>query len=691
MKKTLHLLAFLLISTSFAQAQYITAKDDAGNYSQSDFVAQGNLGFGFGNWYTNNDNGGYFRASASEQGVNSGQIDVSGNSFGIWASGFSDVGRMLPTALPDGATLSFNLAYQWDNGNRGFSLYTSESAEIFNFNINSGGYSWTGDGSAASTPWSGQREFGVAMAFTFSRNGNNISYSFSSIAGGGPTGSGTLNNVNFAHFKFYVSGAGGGSGANMYFNSPKIEYADPAKVPATSHVQINGNLTLAANLSCTNLTIPSGSSLTINQSNNGSLIYTGTLSGDVTVQRTLTGANQYHFISAPVAGELVGDVFDPAFYDDIYLRRYDEPSGNWVNLTTADAMSAGHGYSFISDEMPVTATFTGALSNSSLDVDLSVSNPSGNTNYQFWNLLGNPYTSAIDWDLLDIFGAEGSVYVWNPASGNYISWNGSSGALTDGIIAPQQGFFVKAEGIVKVGPRVTFTPESRLHSSAAFYKNSSVAALEISVSNDVNTYSDKTYVQLNPLADASFDSQFDSRKLDGETDAPELYTIAGDTRLSINVLPSVEESMALPLYLKPGITGNFVIEASGAQSLNSLVLLHDLSTGAMIDLNNEPYYEFSAQAGDEHHRFNLIFSSVGVKSPEASKIFAYYDGAGIYVNNSNSNAAVLDVFSMSGQLLYNSKMAPSSVQMVNAGLRPGIYLLRLATDAGTYTQKIVVR
>jgi len=71
-------------------AQYIVAEDNAGNYSQSDFISQGNLGFGFGDWFTIIADGGYFRSAAGEQGPNSQLIDVDGNSFGLVESYSND-------------------------------------------------------------------------------------------------------------------------------------------------------------------------------------------------------------------------------------------------------------------------------------------------------------------------------------------------------------------------------------------------------------------------------------------------------------------------------------------------------------------------------------------------------------------------------------------------------------------------
>ena len=60
-------------------------------------------------------------------------------------------------------------------------------------------------------------------------------------------------------------------------------------------------------------------------------------------------------------------------------------------------------------------------------------------------LAGNPYYSTIDWDDFKTNIAS-TVYVWDDATSAYKSWNGSTGGLTDGLIAPYQGFWVEANG-----------------------------------------------------------------------------------------------------------------------------------------------------------------------------------------------------------------------------------------------------
>ena len=68
-----------------------------------------------------------------------------------------------------------------------------------------------------------------------------------------------------------------------------------------------------------------------------------------------------------------------------------------------------------------------------------------------WNLVGNPFGATIDWDAgtgWNRSGIDNTIYVWsdsaNGGTGAYLSWNGETGTLGNGKIAPMQGFWVKA-------------------------------------------------------------------------------------------------------------------------------------------------------------------------------------------------------------------------------------------------------
>jgi hypothetical protein len=143
------------------------------------------------------------------------------------------------------------------------------------------------------------------------------------------------------------------------------------------------------------------------------------------------------------------------FTNDIITYKYDSsqnPSA-YVQVNSADNMATGQGY-FIrsdSDDGVLTRTFNGTVNNGDLVHPIYYNGPTDN-----FNLVGNPYPSALNWvefynDNTDVI--EGTMYYWNQSqvgpnnsTSDYISYNslGSSEPGTSGDIATGLGVFVKS-------------------------------------------------------------------------------------------------------------------------------------------------------------------------------------------------------------------------------------------------------
>ncbi len=210
----------LLLAPFHTAVAAIIAHDDASNYAA--WTNGTNSGTGFGAWVLNNSDGGNFLGPASAQGTNNAPLDTGGQSFGLFATGFSTATRELSAPLELGQSLNFSIAFQFDNGQRGFNLRFAGD-QLFNFNINDGGYTWDGTGFAPVTPWIGVRENGVLVHFEFTRVGGSMEYTISSDQDANLNTTGSFiapSGIN--NFEFYVSGAGGGTGGDFYFNHLEV-------------------------------------------------------------------------------------------------------------------------------------------------------------------------------------------------------------------------------------------------------------------------------------------------------------------------------------------------------------------------------------------------------------------------------------------------------------------------------------
>ncbi|MEX2600581.1 MAG: cellulose binding domain-containing protein, partial [Balneolaceae bacterium] len=235
-----------------------------------------------------------------------------------------------------------------------------------------------------------------------------------------------------------------------------------AGVTAHQSYRVNGTL----NLTSGTFLIGNGLSLIANTKNVGS--------GDLTYQLTTSSQPGYRLISSPIQadfGNLLSEVLTQGFtgaslagdlqpnvlwYDEAYtgtdLQRWRAPSN------ISNSVTAGRGYhvylfgdvsgdSNYNDALPYTLEVKGQeFEGTGGEVDLNVTYTEEGD--EGWNLVGNPFGAAIDWEHGSITKSnlDATIYIWNPDNNQYDTWNGVTGDITDGMIAPFQGFWVKANG-----------------------------------------------------------------------------------------------------------------------------------------------------------------------------------------------------------------------------------------------------
>ncbi len=185
----------------------------------------------------------------------------------------------------------------------------------------------------------------------------------------------------------------------------------------------------------------------------------------------ITGNEGWRMLSAPVTSTSYGTLLDSLWTQGFTGADVTNGTSNvlvWNEATKAfqsisnatDVPSAGTGfiayiyaddnYDGTPDDFPKVLTNSASQFTGSANPTLTFTD-SGTLANDGWNLLGNPYGTSIDWDGEDGWektNLDGTFYVWSDSAsggaGSYLSWNGATGTLENGKIAPWQGFWVKA-------------------------------------------------------------------------------------------------------------------------------------------------------------------------------------------------------------------------------------------------------
>jgi hypothetical protein len=469
----------------------------------------------------------------------------------------------------------------------------------------------------------------------------------------------------------------------------------------------------------------------------GSLIANTPFSG--TVERYIPNELKWHFLSSPVLSQAIWPEFAPTPVYDVDHYVFDQlpynwdfyywnPNANttnqlyWVNLrknssgdyndqgvdaagsnagfgaTVPPAMTVGRGYLTaygsdwnISSGSPVTHNFTGTLNYGNRSLNLTY------TETNSFNLVGNPYPSAIDWKAESGWDraklATNDYWIYDDASGNYgvFNYNGATGTHgTTKDIAPMQAFFVKASA----SGAVTMTSSVvQLHSNQPWLKEGSevLNVLRFKLTTKANPYYDEMNLEVDPGLANDGSEKFWSM----HAEAPEIYAIRNGGYYSIERRSAVDDQTVIPVGIKAGISTSYTLQVTGTESFfyAKNIMLEDLKTGAVQDLKTNPSYTFTATPGDAAERFHLRFSGpYGVDEvKETSPVRIYTYGNDLVVKSNTPEPVTGDVYlrNLPGQQVFTQRI-DGVVTRMTLNLPAGCYIATLVTKDRIFSKKVIV-
>ena len=291
----------------------------------------------------------------------------------------------------------------------------------------------------------------------------------------------------------------------------------------------------------------------------------------------ITGNEGWRMFSSPTSDNSYDDLLDPIWTQGSSTGA--DYSGGEPNVFTYDGLSfnaiddlesnmtAGEGFLVFvyedddfdtdtPDSFPKVLDMSGTENTG--NVSPSINSGSGGEA----TLVGNPYLEPIDWDLLTKNNLSGTVYVYDDSygapgsddatadgvAGSYRTWNGGTGSLTEGRIAPFQGFWVITDGS---GYASLTIEEADKTVGGTFYKDQIDPAISIHLKAENERMFNETFFSFNEEGRIGPDT-FDGLELTplDNGDYLSLATETEGTLLDINNLPTeFSESLKLPLHV----------------------------------------------------------------------------------------------------------------------------------------------
>lgn len=468
--------------------------------------------------------------------------------------------------------------------------------------------------------------------------------------------------------------------------------------PGLGHnVTINsgGTVTLSSGSQVNSVTVSDGGQLTQDATttldvtgdftieSGGSFIQNGTVNAaskiaERQVEAYTANDDGWHLLSSPVASQAIDPVFtgNGGLYD---FFNWHEPTQTWQAFGDGfggPAFTPGIGY-LVAYENVGMKQFSGDFNTADIEnipLTRSVNDSPG------WNLLGNPYPSALEWGTGDwgLGNVQAAAYVWDEATKDYV-------IREEGDIIPaMNGFMVYlTSGTTST---MDIPANARVHDGQTWYKNEEEKVV-LKAHDPSNQSAKEHVVKFNAGASADYEAQHDAVYISGY--APDLYSFGGSKALMVNTLPSSAYESPIPLSFVKNEGQEYVIELAENTTGQEIYLI-DKKTGNTVYLSQDTFYEFTAAEGDEPERFELKFSTVGIDEQADNRPNVYVAEQTLVVENLKAKTEIA-VYNTQGQLLYEFDAQENSRFEKRLHVKEGIYVIHTQSKYGISSKKVFIK
>jgi len=396
--------------------------------------------------------------------------------------------------------------------------------------------------------------------------------------------------------------------------------------------------------------------------NEGSLLMTNDLglvsvSGIINVHKTSSPIEKYDYIywASPTKDETIGNALSNSVSSRIYefnTSIYNNKTSGWVAVNGSTIMKPGIGYIAmgpISGTFPQSqsVTFEGIVNNGFIQAPIALS-ADNKDKVDDWNLVGNPYPSPIDADLLlndplnkKVVG--GTVYIWTRntqldetkesnkyTSDDYATYTTGTGGVAavsggpkpSGIIASGQSFFIEANDT----GNITFNNSMRKHIttiSQQLFKEPITKSVQskkdriwLNISNNQGVFN-QLLVGFIEGASSNID-KYDGPKFSGGHVS--FYSIIEEDKFAVNGRAPLSQNEIIKLGFSSYLEENDTLRISKATTegkLNSSeydILLKDKLMNIVHDLNEKDYEFLINEKGVFNDRFELIINKTIIEN-----------------------------------------------------------------------------
>lgn len=480
---------------------------------------------------------------------------------------------------------------------------------------------------------------------------------------------------------------------------------------------------------------------------------------------------EYTYWSSPVANETFGNAlfqsspyrrfqFNAANFRDSQFETFndnilvngagvddiDDNGDDWFLKSSGDIMTPGVGYaathsisSFIFGPNNYIYTFRGTLNNG--DITVPIERNDAETADNNWNLIGNPYPSAID---VDLFFTEnnltsnptdgkltGTIYLWSQntaptstANGNqplnfsnsdYATINGTMETVGGDGITPNryipsgQGFFVlyddaaaSATGTVKFTNSMRVSGNNNQFFRVSSTNNPNKIWLRLTSDIGLNNQIGIGYVEgATSQNDGGF---YDAKKTGAVMNSLAFYSVIPGDNNKFVIQGKATSDLNIDEVIPLGFLTNIDVATIYTISIDNLegdflssnpIYLKDNLTSTIHDLTTSDY-NFTSNVGEFNNRFEIVFNnaSLGIDNKETTlnnlSIIELENDNVMFKVGHNLKIKSIEIFDTLGKIIYSFKGDNYSETFNLKNLNENLYIAKVTLNNGqTITKKTI--
>ncbi|MGE0589845.1 MAG: T9SS type A sorting domain-containing protein [Cyclobacteriaceae bacterium] len=281
--------------------------------------------------------------------------------------------------------------------------------------------------------------------------------------------------------------------------------------------------------------------------------------------------------------------------------------------STAAPLEVGRGYAAFIRECtnPTVVDVRGPVNQGTVSFNSLLSLTTHGDLEDGFNLVGNPYPSAIDWNTdagWTRTGISSVIYVSdNGGSGGFITYD-----YTDNVpmvLATGQAFWVRA---TSASPNFSINELAKTTAAGVFYRAGVQNKMILSLEKDGIT--DKAIIKLNTLSSGRLDD-FDGPKLNNALF--DISTLSEEgISMAVNSINKIECGQVMPIKTKDMANGTYHLSFDRQGEFAEYhIELYDRFTNALTDMSQVSEYTFEVNAtaaSKAADRFELRFSAIDV-------------------------------------------------------------------------------